>query len=1268
MPALSFPVPGILRTLLRWSGRLLLLLYFAAATLILVGRHWLMPEIDRWRATIERQISESIGLPVTLGELSADWPGLHPHLSVGKLRVHDRTGREALMLERVEAEVGWTSLLFFEPRLHRLEIIAPVLEIRRDAAGAIFVAGLPVRAEGDGGLMDWLLEQYRVVVRDARIVWRDEMRNAPPLEFSRLDFELRNLGHHHSFGLVTEPSGGFAARLDLRGNLSGRSLSEPAGWSGQLYLDATQLDLAAAKPWLTLPLEMSQGRGDARLWLDFAAAQPTAVTADLRLADLDLRLRPDLPALALTHIEGRVGARRTQDGYAGELKHFSLASAEGIALPATDASLRLKTDARGGEFIANRLELDPLAALRVFLPLPQPLRDRLDALAPRGAIANFSLAWQGATDAPRDWRIRGDFEDLALAPWKTLPGFSGVTGHLEGDDKTGRLSLTGSDVRLELPAVFPEPTLKLGRLEAEIGWRKKDGVSEFLIQRASFGNDDAKGEVAGSYRYTGQDAGEIDLSAKLLDAAGGAVWRYLPRAVSKDARDWLQAAIQGGRADGTTLRLKGPLSQFPFRGGKGGIFQVKGSFRGVGLDYAPGWPRIDDIDGELLFENERMLIRGQRATIMGVALQDVRAEIPDLEANEEQLIIAGRAQGDTQRFFDFIEASPVGERIDHFTADMRARGAGALDLKLLMPLRHMANSRVEGRYRFADNRIEVLEGLPPFTEAQGEVAFTAERLQAKNLRARFLDQPMTLDIGTLAGGTVRVTAAGSLAANGLRRHYGWPALDHLSGETPWRGVLTVKKPAAEVRLESDLRGLASSLPEPFNKPALNSLPLVVQGRIDAQRAQWQATLGRVANLSMQRANEPWRGRLAIGEKLAEQTAPLPAQGLALVMNLPRIDADAWRGLLKGGNGNGAGEPLPLASIDLTCPELRLLHRAFHDVRFLASRNDGRWRLGVDSREAQGNLTWDTAGAGRIAGRFARLHLPSSAEATEVDAETAADTTREMPALDLVVDSFRVGEKALGELRLRAENRDGLWQGKLDMKNDAARLAGEGRWRPGRAGAETALAFRLEVDNAEKLLERLKLPDAVRRGEGAIEGEVRWTGSPLAFDLPTLAGTVKVDFGKGQFKKLEPGVGRLLGVLSLQSLPRRITLDFRDIFSEGFAFDSITGEAGIGKGVMTTDELRIQGPAAKVLLSGQVDLIAETQNLKVRVQPAIGESLAVGAMLAHPVAGAVAWAAQKVLKDPLDQIFAYEYAVTGSWSDPQVAKLTRQPSETKSNLP
>lgn len=1243
---------------------MLLLLYFVAATLILVGRYWLMPEIGRWRTTIEQQLTQAIGLPVMIGEITAGWPGLHPHLSIGNLRVLDQTGREGLVLERVEAEIGWSSLLFFEPRLHRLEILSPVLEMRRDAAGELFIAGLPVRSEGENGFVDWLLEQYRVMVRNGRILWLDELRAAPPLEFSQVDFELRNLGHHHRFGLLLQSAGGPLTRVDLRGNLSGHGVNALARWSGQLYVDADRLDLAALAPWLTLPLEMTQGRGEARLWLDFADGQVTAITTDLRLADLRLRLQDDLPLLALTLLDGRIGARRTKDGYAGELKRFSLATADGIALPLTDASLRLKTGGRepGGEFIANRLEFDRLAALMAFIPLPQSLRDRLDAFAPRGAISNLALAWQGEPEAPKSFRIRGDFSELSLSPWKTLPGFGGISGHVEGDDEAGRLTLSGSDVRLELPAVFPEPSLVLGRFEAEIGWRAKAGATEFLIQRASFSNADAKGEATGSYRYSGNGAGEIDLSAKLVDAAGDAVWRYLPRAVSKDARDWLKASLRGGHAATTALRLKGPLEKFPFRGGQGGIFQVKGSFRGVALDYAPGWPRIDDIDGELLFENERMLIRGQRAMIMGVALSDVRAEIPDLEANEELLTVTGRAQGDTQRFLDFIEQSPVGAAIDHFTQDMRAQGRGELELKLFMPLRHTARTQVQGRYHFSDNRIEAIPGLPPFTQAQGELSFTGERLQAKNLRARFLDQPMTVELSTLAGGTVRIAAIGSLDATALRRQHGWPVFDHLAGQTPWRGELTIKKPAAELRIESDLRGLASSLPEPFNKPTPDALPLLVQGRFAPRLEQWSATLGRVVSLSLQRSDESWRGRLVIGEKAAARAVSLPAQGLALTASLPLIDLDAWRILSKGGEENGTGGPLPLAAVELESPELRVMHRSFHDVRITAAQGDGRWRLGLESREVKGNLLWDTVGAGRLSGRLQRLHLPAGEEEVQARAGTESDTTHDMPALDLAVDSFRVAGKDLGELKLTAENRAGLWQGKFELKNEAARLSGQGRWQSARAQAQTALAFRLDIDDAEKLLERLRLPDALRRGEGTIEGELRWAGSPLAFDPSSLAGNVKADFGKGQFKKLEPGVGRLLGVLSLQSLPRRITLDFRDVFSEGFAFDSIVGEARIAKGVMETDELRIRGPAAQVFIAGWADLLHETQNLKVRVQPAIGETVAVGAMLANPVAGAVAWVAQKALKDPLGQIFAYEYAITGPWSDPQIEKLSRQPPE------
>lgn len=1268
-------VSPALRTLLVWGGRLLLAFYFFAALLILVGRHFVLPQIANYRTDIERELSGAIGLPVKIAALEAEWPGLHPRLEIHGLQIHDRAGRPALGFDRVEAEIGWSSLFRFGLYLHRLEIVAPSLDIRRDAAGKLFVAGLPVQGEGEGGFADWLLAQGRIVVRDASLVWSDELRGAPPLELRHLGLELRNGGRHHSFGLVAEPSAALATRLDLRGNLVGSDPADLASWRGELYADLAQTDLAAWAPWFDAPFQLSRGKGGLRLWLGFENRLPTALTADLRLDDVAVRLRSDLPELDLLHLSGRLVGRRGDQGYGGEVKRLELATRDGIVVAPTDARLQFQTAGRnaGGEFQANGLDLGALAALAGHLPLPPELHDGLQSFAPRGRLFDLTLNWRGPAEAPTRWQVKGRFENLALAAWREFPGFAGLSGSLEGDERAGKLRLDSRGMKLLLPAVFPEPELTLANLSADAGWQARDGQTDLLLTRVAFKNEDATGEASGRYRYTGQGPGEIDLSAKLTNSAGNAVWRYLPLAVNQDARDWLRAGIVGGRADVATLRLKGPLAKFPFRDGKGGIFQVKGSFQRATLHVGEGWPLITDIDGDLLFEGVRMLIRGHRATLMGVGLSEVRAEIPDLDATEEMLLISGRAQGPTQRFLDYIEASPVGQRIDHFTQPMSAVGKGDLDLKLTMPLRHVVDTQVQGRFRFADNQLRVLPVLPPFTAAQGEFGFTADRLSARNLRARFLGTPLSLEVSSAAGGAVKIAAAGTVPAQALRQEYGLRLFDHLSGETPWRGTVTVKKPGADIRIESGFEGLASSLPEPFNKSAKDAMPLKLVGRIDARGDEWTASLGSGAALRLVQAGDAWRGRLAIGREAAKSAATLPARGVTLSVAQPQLDADAWRDLLGGTpNGNGDGKAAAAGfqfdAVELKSAEIHLLDRYFHDVQLSGARSDARWRFGIDSREVQGQLNWDGTGAGRIAGHLARFTLPAADRAGALN-EAAADNTQEMPAVDLVIDKFRLRDMDLGEVRVAAENRTGTWQAKLDMKNDAARLSGEGRWRPSRTAPETALNFKLEVSDAEKLLGYLGMPDAVRRGTARLEGKLSWAGAPSSMDLETLSGQLKLEAEKGQFKKLEPGVGRLLGVLSLQSLPRRITLDFRDIFSEGFAFDSIAGTAGIERGQMQTDGLHIRGPAAKIQLSGHANLVAETQDLKVRVQPSVGESIAVGAMIAHPVAGAVAWVAQKVLNDPLDQAFAYEYAVTGSWDEPKVEKLHRKPpAETKPSPP
>ena len=160
-------------------------------------------------------------------------------------------------------------------------------------------------------------------------------------------------------------------------------------------------------------------------------------------------------------------------------------------------------------------------------------------------------------------------------------------------------------------------------------------------------------------------------------------------------------------------------------------------------------------------------------------------------------------------------------------------------------------------------------------------------------------------------------------------------------------------------------------------------------------------------------------------------------------------------------------------------------------------------------------------------------------------------------------------------------------------------------------------------------------------------------------------------------KVDPGAAKLLGVLSLQSIPRRLTLDFRDVFSEGFAFDGITGSARIANGVATTDNFKMRGVSATVLIDGSADIAKESQNLRVVVIPEInaGAASVAYALAINPVIGAGTFLAQLFLREPLMRAFTFEYAITGPWKDPNVVKVEHkaeptpaQPGSSKKTIP
>ena len=224
-----------------------------------------------------------------------------------------------------------------------------------------------------------------------------------------------------------------------------------------------------------------------------------------------------------------------------------------------------------------------------------------------------------------------------------------------------------------------------------------------------------------------------------------------------------------------------------------------------------------------------------------------------------------------------------------------------------------------------------------------------------------------------------------------------------------------------------------------------------------------------------------------------------------------------------------------------------------------------------------------------------------------------------------------------------------------MANPDSTLQASGRWRGG-AAPLTSLEFTIAATDTGKFLERVGYPGMLKAAGGGARA-VSWQGEPVALDYASLSGKLELDSQEGQFLEIEPGLGKLISLMNLQALPRRVTLDFRDVFSKGFAFDRIVASAQIERGLMTVQEFRMRGSAAEVEMTGETDLARETQNLKLRVVPSLGGGAAAAVAIVNPIAGVAAALATWVLKNLLGQIFAYEYAVTGTWSEPHVEKLT-----------
>jgi uncharacterized protein (TIGR02099 family) len=1311
---------------LRWLRRALrwLLLGVAGLWLVLLSLwlvlHWaILPNVDRWRPELEARASQWTGSSVRIGSLSVRTSGWMPVLELRDVRLLDGQGQTAVALPQVTAALSARSFLALVPRLEQLYLHEPVLALRMDAQGQLWVGGQPLRQGGDStALTDWLFSQHEVAIKGGTLTWIDERRpDAQPLALTAVDALLRNGLRRHEARLDATPPAAWGERFSLRARLTQPLLARAGDWrrwSGLLYADLPQADLAAWRQQVTLPLALTQGAGRLRAWIDVDKGRTRAVNADLALTGVDLRLAEADERLRLPSLQARLSWQALPEGSRWQAKglQFTLGGERPVHWPSSQLTLSLRHAEAGGPWLpgplaggrlqADRLDLALLAQLGRALPVGEALHEALSSRQPQGVVSSLDAEWTGAMNGrqlPPTWRVTAAAQDLALralpAPEASAehphplgqPGWQGAALSLSATQQGGEARLTLRQGSVTWPGLLSVDRLSVPEADLPLQWRREENDWRVQLKPATLHTDDAELKLSGQWRsLPGHPSGHLQLQASAPKLEARAVAKYLP-ATLPATRQYLADSLLAGQARGLQLRLDGPLHAFPFptppKGQAEGVFRVTARADKVRYAFVPShpaddtraayaspWPALAEVSGDLEFDGPGMLIRNAKARVGDLEATVARAQIKDF-AHQATLQLEGQWRGTAAGALAYVQSTPLNDWTRSALAKARATGTAQGRLALQLPLNDLAHSKVQGDVQLSGGDLQVRPDLPTFTQLRAKLDYHQAGFTLQPSTAQWLGGEVRVDGGLQADGVVRLNAQGSVSAEGLRQASEWSPLpvlaQSMSGTTRYSARLQWRGDRPDLEVRSSLQGLALALPDPLRKPAEASWPLrvAVQGAANG-KDQLSLDVGSVLTARYERQDErPVRGAIRIGPPGPEAGAP--ERGVALYLSLPLLDLDAWVPLARQLAGAGPGNPVGSAYLpdqgSVQTPTLRLLGRTLKDVVAGVSVNAGTQRMNLQSDRVAGFLAWtpQANGPGALQARLARLSLPKSeTERVEqwVDEGKAGQST--WPSVDLQVEDFELRGMRLGRLNLQASAAaaGAPWHiDTLQLQHPDALLKAQGQWIPARK--RTELAWSLALSNSGRFLDAVGYPGTVRGGKGELKGQLGWPGSPLSPDPAQLDGQFGIALGSGQFLKAEPGMARLLGVLSLQSLPRRLLFDWRDVFSDGFSFDDFSGDVHIEHGVARSRNLRMGGVHASVLMDGSADLAAQTTDLRVLIVPEVnagGASLAYAAI--NPAVGLSTFLAQLLLRKPIAAANTTHFLVTGPWSAPQVDKVEK----------
>jgi len=1235
------------------------------AVVVGIGR-LLMPYSVHYQPELEQWLSGIFGQPVAVESFEGAWTTTGPRLTLRGLQLL-RPGAEPadsepeVVIESAALDLRPLGYLLAGQPLYNFRVIGADFDLYRDSRGEFVLSGFGLRAReaGEGSALGELARAGDVILQDSSLSYRDELLGIElgladingrlSLDDNRLATEIRARLLDRRSGLVYgEIDGTAVLRLDADERID----------SAEWQLDMQELMLASlqgklpANPFLPLT-----GWLDAQAWGAWSRGSGHRVNGLMDLRDaLVVNPQQDL------HLE-RVNTRFRWRYNGGGHWNLHLADLFYDQGDATWTSPRLSVARHTAEGVglwisADKLPLEaPLNLTRDIMglydkPWPEGLPDSAG-----GRISELDLVLD------TDWRLErltGRISGARVAPWGDGPGVSGVDGEVDLARNDGQLRISGEEVRIDWPRMFREPlSVELPVCHADFSWG--DGW------RGGFeGCGVANADIAahGDFRIS-SNTGKPAIDANFVVTRGdlGALAPYWPEAVMKpNVKAWLRRGLVGGSLRQGRVVIRGDMDDWPFRDSTG-RFEAVAWLDGPQIVYLDDWPSVRG--GEVLarFVGGGMEIRGAVEDMGGVAVQEVSVGIGDFKQARLEIEYTGASA--LPGLIGFLRQTPLNERVGVDLSEFVFDGPAAVDGRITVPLGSTPGElSVEGSVQLDGGRFSYPEHGIELDGIRGRLDYNERGFTGAGLSASTLDEAVLLELAADADSLepFRAEIRGEfdvgdlLDVPGLRQD--WPLLERLDGRSDWAIALSVQRGQANGRADvsldvrSGLAGIGIDLPPPFDKPAEATWPLVLGYPLDGgDRPLDVALTGRaLLRIGLPRADgTPGSTLLSLGG----EPAPLPPPGLFRIRGATAVlDLDGWIDVVMEeiARDTGAGG-LALDSSRFTTRELLFLDRLFPDVGLELALEGSELDMRFTSERVEGNLryTRDEAGAGSLFADFDRLVL-GDARSTGLEMDT---DPKDLPALHLYARTFGYLGLDLGETRIEAyPTASGFHFEKVDAESDALSLQASGDWSLGDDGHRSEFQINMASESLGDFLQSMEISSSVQGGQTLVNLDAWWSGPPAAFALSRLNGLLDFSVIDGNITGADAGPGRLLGLVSFTALPKRLSLDFRDVFESGFAFDQASGSFALENGVARTDDVELQSSSATIRVSGETDLDGRRYDQVMTIRPGLGNTLPIiGALAAGPGGAAAGLALQGLLHEPLAEASQVSYTITGSWDEP-----------------